>query len=62
MNEEKGRFRCPVWEVLKRFRPSLDHLAAAHREVLLAVKSAIETQVEIIDEWRNKHTRPQKVG
>jgi len=65
MTEATGDRRssgCGLMDVMRRFRPTCDHLAAAHREVLLAAKSALETQVELLDEWRRRHTPPEKVG
>ena len=49
---------CRVRDLFQRFRPVCDHLAAAHREVLLAARSAIDTQVELIEEWRARHAKP----
>lgn len=58
----RGQARCRLADLLGRYRPVLEHLAAAHREVLLAAKSAVEVQIELLDEWRWRRRRPERVG
>ena len=46
---------CSVRDLIRRFRPVCEHLAAAQREVLLAARSVIDAEVEILEEWRARH-------
>ena len=56
---ERSVGRCPVIGLIRRFKPTWEHLAMAKREVLLAARAAIDTQIELLDEWRARHTQPE---
>ncbi len=46
---------CSVRDLFRRFRPVCEHLASAHRELLLAARSVIDAEVEMLEEWRARH-------
>ena len=57
--EDRPLRRPGLVDLVRRFRPACDHLLAAQREVLLAARSVLDTQIEILEEWRSRHTRPR---